>query len=139
MDEINAVRLVHSKGQSLDLNKCVICQKRKKNEKLRSTPHGRNVVVQSFEHLGETILSNYSTEVLETIQYHDSCFGTYKIRAERYKPNPSDDSAECTNSNIEEVSVDIIKSPITRSQSGSSKSCKSDDAVHICVICNCYK
>ena len=84
-------------------------------------------------------MSNYSTEVLETIQYHDSCFDTYKKRAERYKPNPSDDSAECTNSNIEEVSVDIIKSPVTGSQSGSSKSCKSDDAVHICVICNCVK
>ena len=71
---------------TVNLQKCVICQKEKRSEKPVSTENGRAKLISASKSLDDGLLTGLTGEELENVRYHlKECYKKYILRAEREK------------------------------------------------------
>ena len=124
-DAERSVILVGKPSQNtVNLQKCVICQKEKRSEKPVSTENGRAKLISASKSSDDGLLTGLTGEELENVGYHlKECYKKYILRAERERKD--------TEKNEKQKSEEYpeISSPVR------SKRQKIDEQSK-CIICN---
>ena len=84
-DAERSVILVGKPSQNtVNLQKCVICQKEKHSEKSGSTENGRAKLISASKSLDDGLLTGLTGEELENVRYHlKECYKKYILRARK--------------------------------------------------------